>query len=149
MKAILISGLFAITLFGTNTVYGQKFKNMEEKRERVEALKVGFITKQLDLTPEEARSFWPVYNQMQSELQTLRKSRRTAIANAVINYDTMKDSEVETLVDNEIIFRQQELDIRKKYHPQFKTVLPIRKVAKLYRSEEEFKRNLLQEMKKN
>ena len=61
-------------------------------------------------------------------------------------FDTMADKDVEKLVDGEIAFRQAEIDVLKKYNPQFKKVLPMKKVAKLYRAEEDFKRELLQKL---
>lgn len=111
------------------------------KKERVEAMKVAFITQKLDLSPEEAKVFWPVYNQYQDELEQLRKNRRE---NAKQNMDDLSNAEIEKMVDGEIGYRQAELDLLKKYHPQLKKVLPIRKVARLYRAEEEFKRQLLE-----
>jgi hypothetical protein len=66
--------------------------------------------------------------------------------NAREDMDSMSDAEIEKTVDSEIAFRQAELDIIKKYHPQFKKVLPIRKVGRLYRAEEEFKRELLRKL---
>src|SRR5262245_19137393 len=113
-------------------------------KERVEAMKVGFLTERLNLTPEEAQAFWPVYNKYSDELEALRKTHRENLHNAKQEYDQMGDKDVEKLVDCEIAFRQNELDIMKKYHPQFKQILPVKKVAKLYRSEEEFKRKLLE-----
>jgi len=118
-----------------------------EKREKVEAMKIGFITQKLDLTPEEARVFWPVYNQMSGELEAIRKNRRSDMRDAKDDFSTMSDKDVEKLVDNEIVSRQNELDILKKYHSQFKKILPIKKVALLYRAEEEFKRHLLNEIR--
>ncbi|QQR95672.1 MAG: hypothetical protein IPJ93_02755 [Bacteroidota bacterium] len=59
----------------------------------------------------------------------------------------MSDKEVEKVVDDEIVFRQSELDIIKKYHAQFKQVLPIKKVARLYQAEEDFKKELLRQLK--
>jgi hypothetical protein len=112
-------------------------------RERVEAMKIGFITDRLNLTSEEAKVFWPVYNQYSDELEKLRKGRRDNIINARDNFDEMSDAELEKAVDSELAFRQNEVDIIKKYHPQFKKVLPIKKVAKLYKAEEDFKRKLL------
>jgi hypothetical protein len=112
-------------------------------RDKVEAFKVGFITDRLNLTPEEAKTFWPVYNKYQDELEVLRKSRRENLVNAKMNFDEMTDKDIEKVIDNELSSRQSELDLLKKYHPQFKQVLPIRKVAKLYRAEEDFKRKLL------
>jgi len=112
--------------------------------EKLEALKIGFLTQRLDLTPDEAKNFWPVYNQFQDELEKVRKQRRETFRNPRENFDDMSDSELEKMVDAEIIQRQNELDIFKKYHPQFKQVLPIRKVARLYKTEEDFKRKLLE-----
>ena len=113
-------------------------------KERVDAMKIGFLTERLNLTSEEAKTFWPVYNMYSDELEKLRKGRRENIINAKENLDDLSDAELEKNVDNEIIFRQNELEIIKKYHPQFKKILPIRKVAKLYKSEDDFKRRLLE-----
>jgi hypothetical protein len=107
-------------------------------------MKIGFLTDYLDLTSDEAKVFWPVYNKYQDETDQLRKTRRKNILNDQPNFDSLSDAELEKIVDSEIAFRQNELDIQKKYHPQFKKVLPMNKVAKLYRAEEEFKKKLLE-----
>ena len=130
----------SILLFVSTSVFTQP---QGPVREKVETMKVGFLTERLNLTTEEAKIFWPVYNKYQDELETLRKSRRENLMNAKRNFDEMDDREIEKAVDNELAFRQNELDLLKKYHPQFKQVLPIKKVAKLYRAEEDFKRKLL------
>ena len=114
------------------------------RKEKVEAMKIGFITDYLDLSSEEAKEFWPVYNKYQDEMEVLRKGRRQNILNDQTDLNSMSDSELEKLVDSEIIFHQNELDIQKKFHPQFKKVLPMQKVAKLYRAEEAFKKKLLE-----
>ena len=112
-------------------------------KERIESMKIGFLTDRLDLTPDEAKAFWPVYNKFSDELEALRRTHRDNVEDARRELDEMSDKEVEKLVDGEITFHQSELDIMKKYHPQFKQILPVKKVAKLYRSEEDFKRKLL------
>lgn len=132
--------LFAILFFLSSLSFAQEHKPV---REKVEAMKVGFLTERLNLTPEEAKVFWPVYNKYQNELETVRKSRRENLINAKMNFDEMSDKEVEKVIESEISSRQSELDLLKKFHPQFKQVLPIKKVAKLYRAEEDFKRKLL------
>ncbi len=116
-------------------------------RQKVEAMKIGFLTERLNLTPEEAKVFWPVYNKYQDEVEVIRKSRRDNLTNARMNFDEMSDKDVEKAIDSEIASRQNELDIMKKYHPQFKQVLPVKKVAKLYKAEEDFKRKLLDMIK--
>lgn len=121
--------------------------NRGDRKEQIESMKIAFITRKLDLTPDEAKRFWPVFNQYTDELQGLRKDRRDRNRDAREDFEKLNDKEVEKLVDEEIIFRQQELDITKKYHAQFKSVLPVKKVARLYQAQEEFKRELLERIK--
>ena len=113
----------------------------------IEAKRIGFITQQLQLTPEEAKVFWPVYNKYHDEMEALRKGRATELLSAKINFDSMTDDEVNKLIDNEFSSRQKEIDIQRKYNTEFKKVLPVKKVAKLYRAEQLFKIMLIKEMK--
>ena len=137
-----MKNIFLLTfLFFTTAIIAQERR---PAKERVDAMKIGFLTERLNLTSEEAKIFWPVYNMYSDELEKLRKSRRENIINTKENLDELSDAELEKNVDNEIIFRQNELEIIKKYHPQFKKILPIKKVAKLYKSEDDFKRRLLE-----
>lgn len=145
MKNMILT--ICMSMLATFNILAQPGSRMQEKKEQIEAMKIGFITKQLDLTSEEAKNFWPVYNQYQKELDDLRKKRRGDRREAKDDFENMSDKGMEKVVDDEIVFKQSELDIIKRYHSQFKQVLPIKKVARLYRSEEDFKRELLQKLK--
>ena len=116
-----------------------------EKKEEIEAMKVAFLTRKLDLTSEEAKTFWPVYNQYQDELDKIREARGKQ-RKSKEDMESMSDKDLEKIVDGEIVSRQAELDVLKKYNSQFKGVLPMKKVAKLYRAEEDFKRELLHKL---
>ncbi len=109
--------------------------------EKVEALRIAFLTKYLELTTDEAQKFWPVYNQMRAELKIvmdkemdLRKGK---------NVNDMKDEELSKLINAHFENEQAILDIKKKYAEEFKKVLPLRKVAMLADAENEFKREVL------
>ena len=145
-KYILLTFLLFNILLIENAIAQPGGGRMENRprKEKVEAMKIGFITDYLDLSSEEAKVFWPVYNKYQDEMEVLRRGRRQNILNDQTDLNSMSDSELEKLVDSEIIFHQNELDIQKKFHPQFKKVLPMQKVAKLYRAEEAFKKKLLE-----
>ena len=118
-----------------------------DKKEKIEALKVGYLTKQLNLTADEAKVFWPVYNQYDAEMEVIRKGRLTELMNAKINFDEMSDADVAKTIDNEFNYQQQELNIRKKYNEEFKKVLPMKKVAKFWVAEQKFKLYLLEQLK--
>src|SRR5262245_28037750 len=101
-----------------------------QQMEKIKTMKIGFLTERLNLSSEEAKTFWPVYNKYQDELETLRKNHREDVEK-LRSGDELSDKELEKLVDGELAFRQQEIDIMKKYNPEFKKILSIKKVAKL------------------
>ena len=50
-------------------------QTQEDRKEKIEAMKVAFITQKLDLSSKEAQVFWPLYNDYQDKLQALRKQK--------------------------------------------------------------------------
>ena len=90
-KTLIIAMLCPLFMLAQN-------HKMDKKREKIEVQKIAFITKQLDLTPEEAQKFWPVYNQLsdaRKQLHEQHKENRKDI-------DNLSDSEIEKLIDNHI-----------------------------------------------
>jgi hypothetical protein len=146
-KRILIPLLLTL-LVSTGITFAQGRGGNQEKRENIEAMKIAFITQKLELTPEEAQQFWPVYNQYSEKTKELRKKRKQGNREArQQNFDELSDKEVEQLVNDDIANRQKELDLQKEYNEKFKTILPIKKVAKLYAAEEQFKVILINKLK--
>lgn len=126
---------------------GAPKQDPQARHDDIDAMKIAYITKELNLTPDEAQQFWPVYNQYNDKLQEMRKKRMDAYKETKENIDKLSDKEVEAVIDNDLVSRQKELDLRKEYEAKFKTLLPIKKVAKLYAAEEQFKRVLLDKLK--
>jgi Spy/CpxP family protein refolding chaperone len=146
-KQILATLLF-ILLLSTDITFAQSRGGNQEKKENIEAMKIAFITQKLELTPEEAQQFWPLYNQYSEKTKQLRKKRRQGNREArQQNFDELSDKEVEQLVNDDIANRQKELDLQKEYNEKFKVILPIKKVAKLYAAEEQFKVVLINKLK--
>ncbi|MCG3164653.1 MAG: hypothetical protein POELPBGB_00412 [Bacteroidia bacterium] len=142
---IALFAFVALIGFSTTTI-AQPGPKHEQKKEKVEAMKIGFITQQMNLTPDEAQKFWPVYNQMNNEIEALRKERKLSRENAKETFDIMSDADIEKLINDEMASRQKELDIHKKYVAQYKAILPVKKVAQFYKAEEQFKRKLLEKI---
>ena len=116
-------------------------------RDWVNTKRIGFFTNKLNLTSKEAEKFWPVYNDYAKEVGQLRDARRKNARETMNNLSTMNDAAIEKEINEELAFRQQELDILKKYLVEFKAVLPMKKVAMLLKAEEEFKIWILKEWK--
>ncbi len=107
MKKIVLSFLFsffvvAITLAQPpERPMGPRGKGPRPSKENVEALKVAFITKHLNLNVEEAQKFWPAYNACFEELKKARQEKK----------------------DDVLAFEEAALNIRKKYKNDFKKAL--------------------------
>jgi hypothetical protein len=80
---------------------GPRGKGPRPSKENVEALKVAFITKHLNLNAEEAQKFWPAYNACFEELKKARQEKK----------------------DDVLAFEEAALNIRKKYKNDFKKAL--------------------------
>lgn len=119
---------------------------MAQKGERLEAMKIGFITERLNLTADEAKVFWPVYNKFTEELKKLRLSTKGKITEEMADMPNMNDTEAEKVLTDMVNFKINEAELIKKYAAEFKKVLPIKKVVLLFKAENDFKRELLKQL---
>lgn len=94
---------------------------------RIEALKIAFITKKLNLSTEEAQKFWPIYNKYMDEV---RKAHQDAKAN--------KEPEIQR--------EEKLLSIRKRYNDEFGKAISTDKVNSFFRVEKEFNGVIQKEM---
>lgn len=112
--------------------------------EKIEALKIAFITKKLQLTTEEAQKFWPVYNQYEDEKKQLRESTIGVIKDMKEDGD-FTNAEAEQAIAKYIEFKSKDLELTKKYIAEFRKFLPASKIAKLVTAEEHFKKMLMKQ----
>jgi hypothetical protein len=102
----------------------------------------------VNFTTQESQLFWPLYDEYNDKLENARKSfRQQYIKN--IDFTTLTDKEAEAYVSAELTLKQKEYELYKEYFDKFKKVLPIKKVALLRRAEEEFKKELIKNIKGN
>ena len=109
--------------------------------DKIEALRVAFLTKYLDLSTEEAQKFWPVYNNMQKELEVVKEKERDLRNGKKV--EKMTDDELNKMITQHFDNEQKMLDIKKKYLDEFRKVLSLKKVALLSDAESAFKREVM------
>ncbi|MDF3026485.1 MAG: hypothetical protein K0S23_792 [Fluviicola sp.] len=133
-------------LFAANT-FAQGPGDDKEKDDKIEALKVGFITQELSLSSTEAEKFWPVYNEMEAKMKEIRQSARKInqelreSEEKITNDDAKK--KLNTLFEND----QKELDLKKEYSEKFIKIIGEKRTLKLLSLEHEFRRVLLERLK--
>jgi hypothetical protein len=106
--------LLLLTCFAFSILIG-----IAQNGRTIEALKIAYITKRLDLSPEEAQKFWPIYNQYAEELKRTRQ-------------DAIRNSKSEIELDEAL------LNVRKKYSALFSQALSPQKIDIFFKSEKEF-----------
>ena len=144
MKQLIIAILFLLPAMAM----AQK---ADDRKNEIESYKIAYLTQKLDLSSEEAKVFWPIYNAWQKEQTALRKERGQKMISfrKIAEIEELSDTEVQNLIVNDFSFKQRELNLEKKYYSQLKSNLPIKIVGKFYRAQEAFKRELLSKYRNN
>lgn len=124
------------------------FAQQESKRDKIEALRVSFISQKVNFTTQEAQAFWPLYNEYQDKIILARKSFRQQY-NKNTNYNFATDKEAESYLNAELSLKQKEFEYYKEYQEKFKKIIPVKKIALLLKAEEEFKKELIKNIKGN
>lgn len=143
MKIIKIIPIL-LFLFAINTFAQPRLK---EKKEQIKALKVAYITEELQLTSEEATKFWPVFNAYEDKQKELRQEKMRSYMNRLDagEVDAMSEKEASNLLNQMESTEDDLYQLRKKFIVSLKGILPAKKIIKLKRSEEGFNRKLLKQ----
>lgn len=95
-----------------------------DRQEKVEALYVAYMTRELNLTGEDAQKFWPVHAQFDNEIRALK----------------MESSELDR--------QQAVLNIKKKYQDRFTRILGATRTNDFFVKDGEFRKKLVERLKK-
>lgn len=139
MKRFYLVLVFALCL---SSLFAQ-----ERRREVIEAQKVAFFTRMLDLSPEEARLFWPVYDAYTAKRNKIVEQRNNISQEVGANFRTMTEKELEEAGDELVRLDLLEAGLKAEYHDKFKEALSPSKVVRLYYTENRFKNYLLNQLR--
>lgn len=143
MKQIIF--IFSLLLVTSFSLHAQKSK--EEKEELIYSKKIAFITEKLQITPEEAQYFWPVYNEYWKKKNKLVDERKKITNLSEEAVEKMTEKECKELADKYADIKLKESQLFHEYSTKFQEVLPSKKVLLLYISDSEFKSYLLKQLK--
>lgn len=142
-----LSLFFVLLLVNTATGFAQsRHEQREEKKEKIQALKIAFISNELNLTTEEAQVFWPIYNAYEKEIDAVRKERRT-YHKELRKDDNLSPERSYQLAESIFNTEKKESNIRLNYLAKFSTVLGKKKAVKVFTAEERFKHELLRTLR--
>ena len=145
--AVLVAGLIVI---GAMPAFAQDkpADNMQIVLEKARADKKLFVATNMELNETEAKAFWPVYEKYQDELFLLRSRTAKLINDYAKSFNDMTDQEAKVLLDEVMTIESLGLELRKAYLPQFRQVLPEKRVARYFQIENKIQAALYYELAK-
>ncbi len=148
MKYILLLSISFILL--TLNLNAQKRPSEFKNRDKIRALKTAFITNALDLTPNEAEKFWPVYNAYDKKVTSLRFEKRRELRNQIKtreDFNLLNNKDAENILEGFLKIEQDILNAKSTLNKQLLKIISAKKILKLYKAEEDFNRRLLQRLR--
>lgn len=137
MKYITL--LIAILLLGINAIA------QGDGGGRVRNLRKEYVKNKLQLTEPQSQRFFPIYSRYLEERSVLRKKYRDQFIHQengnLSTYDAYRK------VDNNIEYKEKDLELSKKYKDEFLSVISPQQLANLYQAEREFKQMLIERLK--
>ena len=137
-----------LLLLSVTIVAQPRFK---QKKEQLKALKIAYITDELQLTSDEASRFWPVYNAFDEKQRELKQEKMRSYMDRFAGgeVDKMSDKEAQNFL-NQIENTEDEMyQLRKKFISNLKGVLSPIKIIKLKKAEEGFNKKLSEQYRDN
>ncbi len=141
-----IKTLIAVLLLFSVTAFAQQGK---EKRDKIKALKVSFITTELNLTSDESAKFWPVYNAFEDKQFELRHKRMRDILGKIdqAGINNLSDKDANNYLNQIGDTEEEMVAIRRKLVADLRPIIGPVKILKLLKAEEDFNRKLISQIR--
>ncbi len=112
--------------------------------QNIEAMRVSFITTEMQLTPAEAEKFWPIYNEYRDKIREIRRAG-TELDKPVMD---LTEDEARAFIEQRLNMEEDLQRLKREYYLRLREVVSARKLILLERAERKFKERLLREMQK-
>jgi hypothetical protein len=98
---------------------------------KIQADRKGIIAKSMDLTPDEAKKFWPLYEQFERELAVPQASLNRAVLDYIAAEGrTLTDANAKRITEQMLAAVRDEARLHDKHYRQLIKVLPARKATR-------------------
>ena len=146
MKKVTVILFVLVSIFSGDQVYGFQKEEKKFSREKYHAVQKLFILEKLDLSAKNEEEFWTIYMNTQKQiLDSQRKCRR--IRKELYENDSASISESNKLFDELFQIQKEELIIKENLMKELTQIMPVKKVLKLPRIEEQFRRSMIDKIR--
>jgi len=136
---VLLTGIVSAGWAQTKPAAGDKpANNLQIIHEKLKADKKLIVSKYMELTESEAKNFWPVYEEYQTDLQKIYDRMGSLLKSYAAEYKSLTDEKAKTLLDDWLSLEQDDAKRRQSYVPKILKALPGKKAARYLQIENEF-----------
>lgn len=136
MKKIYLIALILFLGIGANA-FAQRPPIDQEK---LQAARIAFITTRLDLKPEQAEKFWPIYNQYNDE----REKTMRQLSELGKGMETINEEEAKSRIQKRFQYQAELLEKEKSFANDASKVLSSKQILMLNNIARDFNRQLYQ-----
>jgi hypothetical protein len=115
-------------------------------KEKIRAAKVGLITNRLNLTEEQAKTFWIVYEEFDKKRSEIRKNIREMTSES--RNITTTDDKILSDLKEVLSLKQKEVDLEKEYLSKFLKTINVRQLSELFKTEQLFNQMLVKKLER-
>ncbi|HNV52876.1 MAG TPA: hypothetical protein PLH91_00665 [Tenuifilaceae bacterium] len=115
----------------------------------LKAEKVTFLTNKLQLTADEAKVFWPIYDEYWERKIAIQNERRKFVEEFAKDVDKLSEADIINYTNRYVNSSKQETELLAEFNTRLKTILPPKKIMLLYQSNYDFKDYLLKKVKES
>lgn len=139
MKKFLFVLSFFLTVF--SGLQAQEKHDKESHREKIKALKVAYITEELNMSTRLAQKFWPIYNKYEEQKRELHRREHIDLEEA----DKFSEAKAQEMLKEYLAVEKEEYVIKKQLFVDLGRILTAREIIKLHKLEADFNKKLLKE----
>ena len=146
MKPILSTLLFVLTLLVSLTAESQNPERFPLLRERMVQAKLREIKLNLKLDQARFEEFRPIYLKYEREVSGVNFRNLAKLTK--VDADSLSNEAADQLIVNQLEAAKKLIFIREKYYKEFRSVLSPQQIIRLYQTEAELRKKVMQELRR-
>jgi len=133
-KLSVTSGLL-IVLSSFTLLAQQVNDEIELTRAVIQAQRQSILSQAMSFSEEESRRFWPLYRDYLVDVNKLVDRNVKLITSYTENYENLSEDTAAWILDEFIALEKAEAELKARWVPRFREVLPQKKVARFFQLE--------------
>lgn len=146
MKKSILFLVFFAGMMVAEVAIAQNQNRFPRLRERLTQAKLREIQKSLSFDEQTFNKFRPVYLKYEQEVSEIDLRKLAPLMR--VNADSVSNEEADQLIVSQLETAKKLISIREKYYHEFRKVISPQEIIKLYQTEAEIRREVMQEFRK-